>query len=388
MAELQDKLPDETASPGEGEGLSDEDSLISLPDTECDWPHLDANDVTVHDVTASLSPPVLEASDVGGVWPIPPPPEAPPYLPSLEMGPEQTCQYEACSTLFFQVTYLGGIEVRCAPDFDAPRTGLVLMQNEVITVSQQLAGTDGRIYLCLADGQGWVFDDTALVPHDPSVVQLQYTGFHPQMPAPWDIGPMLTTGTEAVLPQPLSLPGLGCMAPPPPLPPPPLAPPSANVVPHGELLASSPAMSTAPAQPAPISWFRVSYLGGINLRCGPSIEAPLSGYTLQQMETFPVAEECVGQDGRVYLCLCDGRGWAFDDTALMPHDPSVKRGNWLAPQPATHLLDTRVLQEVQTDALPVRRHRMHPQPRGKRGGKRCSRRSQTSSASASTAIEG
>jgi len=220
------------------------------------------------------------------------------------------------------------------------------------------------------------------------VVQLQYTGLQPQIPPPWDCGAMLSTGTEALLPQPLALPGLGCMAPPPPLPPPPLAPPSVNVMPRGELLASTPAMSTASAQPSPISWFRVAYLGGINLRCGPSIETQLSGYTLQQMETFPVAEEISGQDGRIYLRLCDGRGWAFDDTALMPHDPSVKRGTWLNPQPSAPLLDARVLQEVQADALPVRRHRMHPQPRGKRGGKRCSRRAQASSASASTAVEG
>lgn len=378
MAEMQDKLS------STGEGLSDEDSHSSLPETECDWPYLD---ITVHD-TASLAAPVLEASDAVGVWPMPPPPEAPPFLPSLDMGPEQTCQFEAC---FYQVAYLGGIEVRAAPDFDAPRTGLVLMQNDVLAVSQQFAGTDGRIYLGLADGQGWIFDDSALVPHDPSVVQLQYTGLQPQqMSLPWDyqgIGPMLATGTEAVLPQPLSLPGLGCIAPPPPVPPPPLAPPTVNAVPCGELLASTPAIGVASPQPAPLSWFRVSYLGGINLRCGPSIESPMSGFILQQMETFPVAEEFPGQDGRIYLRLCDGRGWAFDDTALMPHDPSVKRGNWLQPQPSNHLVDTRVLQEVQTDALSVRRHRMHPQPRGKRGGKRCSRRSQTASASAG-AIEG
>jgi len=31
---------------------------------------------------------------------------------------------------------------------------------------------DGRVYLRLADGRGWVFDDTALIPEDPSVVKV------------------------------------------------------------------------------------------------------------------------------------------------------------------------------------------------------------------------
>jgi len=68
----------------------------------------------------------------------------------------------------------------------------------------------------------------------------------------------------------------------------------------------------------------------------------------------------------------------------MPHDPSVKRGNWMA---SCDVAGTRVLQEVQADALPFRR-RMHPQPRGKRGGKRCTRRSKIASSSAGPGAEG
>lgn len=44
---------------------------------------------------------------------------------------------------------------------------------------------------------------------------------------------------------------------------------------------------------------------------------------LCQNATLAVAEEILGADGRVYLRLADGRGWAFDDSALFPHDPSV-----------------------------------------------------------------
>lgn len=136
-----------------------------------------------------------------------------------------------------------------------------------------------------------------------------------------------------------------------------------------------------PRQPSPICWYRVSYLGGINLRFGPSIEAPLTGTTLPQMEVFAIAEEVPGADGRVYLRLCDGRGWAFDDALLMPHDPSVKRGQWMS---TCEVVDTWCPQEAQVGAFPVRRR--HPQPRGKRGGKRCSRRSKVASSLAAPSV--
>jgi len=75
-------------------------------------------------------------------------------------------------------------------------------------------------------------------------------------------------------------------------------------------------------------WYRVSFAGGVDLRQGPSVEAPRTGATLCQNATFAAAEELLGADGRVYLRLADGRGWAFDDSALFPHDPSVIRGYW------------------------------------------------------------
>merc|ERR1711904_704318 len=49
---------------------------------------------------------------------------------------------------------------------------------------------------------------------------------------------------------------------------------------------------------------------------------------LYQNETFAVSETLNGLDSRIYLLLADGRGWAFDDSALMPYDPSVVRGRW------------------------------------------------------------
>jgi len=76
------------------------------------------------------------------------------------------------------------------------------------------------------------------------------------------------------------------------------------------------------------TWYRVAYLGGINLRAQPSVLAAHTGVTLNQNDMFAVSAEIAGSDGRVYLRLADGRGWAFDDSALVPHDPSVVRCDW------------------------------------------------------------
>lgn len=49
---------------------------------------------------------------------------------------------------------------------------MILQRGTVFAVSESLMGYDGRVYLRLADGRGWVFDDTALIPEDPSVVKV------------------------------------------------------------------------------------------------------------------------------------------------------------------------------------------------------------------------
>eukprot|EP00929_Paragymnodinium_shiwhaense_P088150 TRINITY_DN4837_c0_g1_i1.p2 TRINITY_DN4837_c0_g1~~TRINITY_DN4837_c0_g1_i1.p2 ORF type:complete len:172 (-),score=22.12 TRINITY_DN4837_c0_g1_i1:371-886(-) len=84
------------------------------------------------------------------------------------------------------------------------------------------------------------------------------------------------------------------------------------------------------------TWCRVAYAGGVDLRSGPSVQAPKTGETLCQNATFAAAEEIMGQDSRIYLRLADGRGWAFDDSAIFPQDPSVCRGFWqpVGPAPA------------------------------------------------------
>mmetsp|Transcript_107584 Transcript_107584/g.321712 ORF Transcript_107584/g.321712 Transcript_107584/m.321712 type:complete len:155 (+) Transcript_107584:97-561(+) len=131
--------------------------------------------------------------------------------------------------------------------------------------------------------------------------------------------------------------------------PPPLAPPGAPVPPQAATAAGGqpqqPLTMIAPAtafsgEAGRYPWYRVAFVGGVDLRHGPSVEAPRTGETLCQNATFAAAEELLGADGRAYLRLADGRGWAFDDSALFPHDPSVVRGFWqpvsLVPPAAGH----------------------------------------------------
>lgn len=75
------------------------------------------------------------------------------------------------SSALFRVAYQGGVALRQTPQFDGARTGAMLVHNEVFQVSEEVQGSDGRLYLRLADGRGWAFDDSALMPHDPSVVR-------------------------------------------------------------------------------------------------------------------------------------------------------------------------------------------------------------------------
>lgn len=48
--------------------------------------------------------------------------------------------------------------IRESPDIHGSRTGLTLLAGETFQVSQELAGSDGVLYLQLDDGRGWVFE--------------------------------------------------------------------------------------------------------------------------------------------------------------------------------------------------------------------------------------
>lgn len=62
-----------------------------------------------------------------------------------------------------------GLGVRVAPDVKAARTGAVLLRGKVFEASVVAPGVDNRIYLKLAGARGWVFDDSAVDPTNPSV---------------------------------------------------------------------------------------------------------------------------------------------------------------------------------------------------------------------------
>jgi hypothetical protein len=81
--------------------------------------------------------------------------------------------------------------------------------------------------------------------------------------------------------------------------------------------------------------YRVSHGAGVDIRKSPGFDAPKTDVTLYCNEIFAVSEEVQASDGRVYLLLADGRGWAFDDSALNPQYPSVVRGQWVPVTPGT-----------------------------------------------------
>eukprot|EP00746_Dinoflagellata_sp_MGD_P141361 gnl/MRDRNA2_/MRDRNA2_74480_c0_seq2.p1 gnl/MRDRNA2_/MRDRNA2_74480_c0~~gnl/MRDRNA2_/MRDRNA2_74480_c0_seq2.p1 ORF type:complete len:402 (-),score=54.38 gnl/MRDRNA2_/MRDRNA2_74480_c0_seq2:260-1297(-) len=72
-----------------------------------------------------------------------------------------------------------------------------------------------------------------------------------------------------------------------------------------------------------VTWFGVACDEGLLMRYAPYFEAQWTGEILHKNEIFSVDQEIMGEGGRVYLRLTDGRGWAFDDSALAPQSPSV-----------------------------------------------------------------
>jgi len=180
------------------ESLSD-----SFPETEFDWPHspttsgsessprapmLPANTSLFEHLMISFAasplatcPPqsVLPAKQTlspcvqsSGFAAYPPAPVMPantavlpPQLTSLVAVPSQGVQ----SLTWFRVTSRFGLHVLAAPSCLAPWTGFSLFLNDAFASTEETQGADGGVFLRLSDGRGWVFDDTVLNPHDPSV---------------------------------------------------------------------------------------------------------------------------------------------------------------------------------------------------------------------------
>eukprot|EP00930_Biecheleria_cincta_P083489 TRINITY_DN73057_c0_g1_i1.p1 TRINITY_DN73057_c0_g1~~TRINITY_DN73057_c0_g1_i1.p1 ORF type:complete len:434 (-),score=64.84 TRINITY_DN73057_c0_g1_i1:143-1378(-) len=300
-----------------------EEDRVSLPATECDWPltpRLQCQDPSVT-AASHIFPASPELPCPKVLAPVPQTPG------SAASHPSSPTVAASASNSWFRVACLGGVEVRDGPQGHASRTGVVLPVNEIVEVCEELPCLDGCIYLRLADGRGWAFDDSALMPHDPSMVRGRWEQSKEDSPSP----PLLTQQSSSPPPLLSSTPApdwwqAGQVR---------AAQASHQPLGAVDFQASAVAMDCAVAttQEPARSWFRVAFLGGINLRTGPSIDAPLTGVTLPQNTLVSVAEEVLAEDGRLFLRICDGYSWVFDDSALIPEDPSVMRCAWVQQQP-------------------------------------------------------
>jgi hypothetical protein len=207
------------------------------------------------------------------------------------------------------------------------------------------------MYLKLASGQGWVFDDSLLVPDDPSVMEMHHSQeqrahcdrqfFLSTSPThslyEANVSLMHSTAASPMHEQSVSLSH------------PPVTSPlreetvkstlSANAAPfyasstavaavslqapNNQHLPATTGMETADALTLASSWYQVAFCGGISVRVAPYVDAPRTGVTLPCSEVFGVSGSVLGNDQRVYLKLSDGRGWVFDDSMLIPEDRSV-----------------------------------------------------------------
>jgi len=219
------------------------------------------------------------------------------------------------------------MDVRSVPDVNGPRTPHVMQPGDVFTVSEEREGSDGILYLRLADGRGWVFD------RKPGAGNMCVR--HPAVP------PGARTGACGLggLPAPTQMLQTG------PLPPPAMsqadlgaAHASAVLRSHsfdlgsgsqqaraaalGTLRTAHPAIARAAsfAVAAPrqggsqaISHWMYSpeVMAPIATRSVPELDGQRLVHRLQPGEVFAVSEERES-DGIVFLRLADGRGWLFD----------------------------------------------------------------------------
>jgi len=103
---------------------------------------------------------------------------------------------------FYRVAFAGGIDIRVGPSVHAPKTGTTMPQNEIFAVVETVGGTtpdDPRVYLKLADGRGWVFDDRALYPNDPSVMRGHFEPQQVTAPPPQQFVPPQQFGAMPVM---------------------------------------------------------------------------------------------------------------------------------------------------------------------------------------------
>eukprot|EP00442_Polarella_glacialis_P001621 CAMPEP_0115120136 /NCGR_PEP_ID=MMETSP0227-20121206/45505_1 /TAXON_ID=89957 /ORGANISM="Polarella glacialis, Strain CCMP 1383" /LENGTH=945 /DNA_ID=CAMNT_0002521735 /DNA_START=139 /DNA_END=2976 /DNA_ORIENTATION=- len=79
-----------------------------------------------------------------------------------------------------------GVAIRTMPDSRSPRTGEILRQGTTFQAVEAVDGVDRdlRLYLKLADGKGWVFDDEKVFPGFPSVRLISVGGMNVEVKGP------------------------------------------------------------------------------------------------------------------------------------------------------------------------------------------------------------
>mmetsp|Transcript_47850 Transcript_47850/g.114028 ORF Transcript_47850/g.114028 Transcript_47850/m.114028 type:complete len:815 (-) Transcript_47850:127-2571(-) len=86
----------------------------------------------------------------------------------------------------------------------------------------------------------------------------------------------------------------------------------------------SPGFVARPPQAVPARRLYRVTTRGLGIRAGPSVDGPRTGALLRRGDIFEASVVAPGVDGRIYLKLAGWRGWAFDDSAVDPEDPSVE----------------------------------------------------------------
>jgi len=241
------------------------------------------------------------------------------------------CQASTSSTslTWYRVAFCGGISVRGGPDLESPPSGTTLPCNAVFAVSGSIVGHDQRVYLRLADGSGWAFDDSMLFPDNPSVYRLPFVETSEGLPIDSPCGK--TTSFETAPQTPIVY-QEECVTVPAghfatnPTPPSPIRRGPLSTTP-ASTFASSGNENGIAVMPLVSIPYQVQVSGGICVRCAPDMEAPLTGVHLCQGEVFHVSGSMIDTSGRQFLRLADQQGWVLAETEHAGQDQAAQHAN-------------------------------------------------------------
>uniref|UniRef100_A0A7S0AFL6 Uncharacterized protein n=1 Tax=Pyrodinium bahamense TaxID=73915 RepID=A0A7S0AFL6_9DINO len=193
------------------------------------------------------------------------------------------------------------IDIRKEPSIDGPRTVFTVQPGECFLVSEEREGTNGVLYLKLADGRGWLFDRK---PDAGTMCLRQTRSTQTSLPHALANGQVTLASASGQLP----------------------ATPT-QVLPAGvaQLNRLDQSYAAAHVQPQVLhvqahtsaatssQWIYCPEISALMaIRSTPEVDGPRTPHMLQPGEVFVASEELQGRDGVLYLKLADGRGWVFD----------------------------------------------------------------------------